>query len=432
MPLKTIDAAASLKLYQSLLRSIADTNNASPALADNGLVTELEQMLEIGDNETSPEVEARWFRTLSTLIDQLGARSVIESLAMVFASHTDYSLEGLVDQVVLQACMRHQMQWNGRPYEAHLMLVPVMFRGPHASCFPSVLHQETVAIMQPIVQKIFESTLTHGEHALVVPMDILYTLEEFKNAPVDVFHTMLAKTIKTCCASPILTRPRITVGVDAYQHGLMDEHLIDLSDQSPVFMRNQVAKNNNPAVFSVAELPKGLWLTVKLLPVVVFWPSEKVQGSRTGPEIADLGPMGKQLAHCIALCGQPEQAGMENALSFEVNALGIFSRSTACLRASMALAREALMGNLLRTMPFLDKEKLKVHFVYTVNRNLLEILVGDGSVKSGVAVHLPNSAHTQIYIESMAQELHALGIHSEVNLGDGMLRMPGKPHTVMQ
>lgn len=427
MSATTVDVSGCSEIYQSLLNSVAQKySNIGEQEDDASLIPEIKRLLELGENEASLQSENRWFSALSALIDKVGACKVMMALAKVFEDRSDDGLAGPVNQILSEACMRHETEFRGQRYSAHLMLVPLVFRGDLPSSFPSILDQSVVANMQVILQRSFESLVSHGGDALVVPGNALYTMDEFRNTPIDFFHNILAKVAQTCRENANISRPCLAMMMDSSTHGVMDESLVDVSEISVFTMANPASKNDNPAVFTVAELPRGLWITVKLLPIIVLWPRNSPESARWGPEIGHLGPFAQAISQCIALCGQPENKSLEGSMGLQVSALGIFAPLAACLRARMVLTRETLIGNLLRSLPFIEVEKLRVRFVYTLAMHLLEVTIENGTINGGLQAYLPHSAQTELYIEQMAEELICLGISCEVNLGDGMLRIPQK------
>lgn len=428
LSLKTLDSSS---LYQALLSKVVSKSQGDDGVGGEPLIPFITRLVEYREHESSVETEHRWFREFSSVMDKVGAAKVMKALAECMDALQDRDLYGQVQQVLRDVCMRHETVRDGRRYDAHMMMVPLIFRGTNPAQFPSVIDSEVAGHLQIALQQAFNQALPHGEDALIVPGNVLYTLDEFRDERVDFFHGLLAQVAQVCRETPNVDRPRFMKFPNAHEHGVRDATLIDVSIPS-LLSDPQDARPANPSLDPVKKMPPGVWLTAKLLPVVVMWPREDADGQRTAPNLEDLGEAADALSQWISFCAPIDTVRVGGSLDFEVSALGLFPPQKASLRARMMLTHETFMGNLLRSLPALDQNGLYVRFAYDVDASLFSAEIHANNANGGVQVYLPQGSTTQIYIEKMAAEVRALGIRVEIDLGDGMLRYEGLVKTPLQ
>lgn len=418
-------------LYQALLDQLVSKVKGEDGAGGDPLIPFITRLVEYRENESSIETERRWFREFSSLMDKVGAAKVMRALAECMEALQDRDLYGQVHQVIRDVCMRHETVRDGRRYDAHMMMVPLIFRGTNPSQFPSVIDSSVAGHLQIALQSAFQQALPHGEDALIIPGNVLYTLDEFRDERVDFFHNLLAQVAQVCRDTPNIDQPRWIKFPNEHDHGMRDSTLIDLAIPS-LLSNPQNTSPGNPELDPVKKMPSGVWLTAKLFPVVVMWPREDADGQRTAPNLEDLGVAAGVLSQWISFCAPLDAVRLGDSLDFEVSAIGLFPPQKASLRARMMLTHETFMGNFLRSLPALDPNGLYVKFTYDVDTSLFSAQIHANNAHGGVQVYLPHSSTTQIFIENMAAEMKALGIRVEIDLGDGMLRYEGLINTPMQ
>lgn len=430
MQVSSLPILDSSPLYRELLDRVILESKSHEIDAMDSLVPLVKKIIEFREAEAFKETQKRWFVEFSFLVDKRGATSVLKALTKVMEDSPDRDLYEQVHHVIRDACMRHETSVDGRRYDAHLMMIPLIFRGGLPSRFSKCIDLVSADALQTALANVFKNSVPHGNDAIIIPGDVLYTLDEFTEERVDFFHGLLATVVKIINDLPGKKLPTAIKFPDLEQHGLNDATLIDLSIPALIDTYKPVA-SADPASALVSELPKGLWVTAKMLPVVVLWPKEEGEDKNSAPSLEGFGNESETISSWVSFCA-PIDRGATNSIDFQVSALGLFHPYVASLRSRMMVTYETFTGNILKSLPVLEVDGLVVKFLYDIEKTLLDITIEAKNAQGGIQVYLPHSLITQIFIEKMADEIKSLGLGVQVEMGDGMLRYEGSQKTSVQ
>lgn len=391
-------------------------DDANPAMSS------VRNWLTMRHGESAGSASQSLFESMCVIVDRFGALPVVDSLqSLARAGHQP--LSSMAEEAFRRACMRNEGSLFGRLYDAHLRVIPLVVRGTSPARFPGEIDNTTARHLQSILHQVFRQRMAHGDAIFALPVAFAYTLTEFRTEKSSNMHNVLRQAFAGCQGRVRADAPRfIVTAPDIDPQARVDDQLFDLKPGG-IGREGWADRNRLEAAGSrlIKRLARGEWITMRLVPVVLFVPH-----GESPPDLEGFGDnaltIGNILAFSSAVDGE-----MNEDFEVRMTPLGLFDADIAPQAAHLVISRDRVVSGVQRSLSALNSDNTIVHLAYRQKNQTLDVTISDGEDMTGCEVALEPGLCANQFVEAVAQDLRSLDIATRVDLGDAMIRLGPAP-----
>lgn len=378
----------------------------------------LRQCLQPHASEDEDQARSRLFAALCGIVDAAGAGVVLESLQLL--SRTEpLPLITVAADVLRLACLRSEGSAFGRPYDAHMMVVPLVVRGSTPAHFPLQMDRITASLLHDVLRHVLAQCFAEGSQCFALPLSFVYTKAEFASTGLEYMHQVLQIAFQAVRSHSMESAPKfISVNQSIDTARRTDSELHDLKlpgiGMASWFER---LHDNEAGGRLLNRLHRGQWITARLVPVVMLVPH-----GMEPPSFEGFGSDAQAVGQMLAFSSVRDDGSDSETTDIQITPLGLQCVDEGCALANLAIGHERLVSSILRGMQEMDAATVEIDFSFDPQQNLLHVTVADGADSYATRVSLPAGLVAQQFIEKVLADLAHMQLATRVDMGDAMLR----------